>query len=146
LNRNVSEKKLNPIQFAAGGMAEPGACPAKIVWRNPLDACFAGVLPDHVPHGFLRQAVTPGFPVLVYTPKQLAGGQVGSLKPIIKQSLDPAWHRHCPGVPGFALQVDDRPMVFPLLDVAEIHIHRFMPPKAAGEQDGQECAIPLALQ
>src|ERR1039457_6457760 len=127
-------------------MAEPGTCPPEIVWREPLDARFAGVLADHMPDGLLRQAVTPGFPVLVYPPKQLTYSQVGGLKPVIKQSLYPARHRHCPGVAGFALQVDNSPVVFPLLDVAEIQVHCLVPSKAVGEQDRQECAIPFALQ
>src|ERR1017187_381762 len=32
---------------------------AKIVRRKPLDTCFSGVLPDHVPDGFLRQSIAP---------------------------------------------------------------------------------------
>jgi hypothetical protein len=127
LDRNVPEKKLNLLQFATRRMAEPGTRPAKIVWCKPLYACFAGVLADHAPDGFLRQSLAPGLPVLVYPPKQPAGGYVGSLKPFIEQSLDPARHRHGPGVAGFALQVDDRPVVFPLLYVAEIQVHRLVP-------------------
>jgi hypothetical protein len=47
---------------------------------------------------------------------------------------------------ALALQVDDRPVFLPLLDVTEIQIDRFVPPKSAGEQDCQECAITFALQ
>jgi hypothetical protein len=131
LDGDVPEKKLNLLQFATRRMAEPGTRPAKIVWRKPFNACFAGVLPDHVPDGFLRQSIGPGFPVLVYPPKQLAGGYVGSLKPLIEQCLDPARHRHGPGVAGFAFQVDDGPVVFSLLYMAEIQVHRLVPSKAA---------------
>jgi hypothetical protein len=42
---------------------------------------------------------------------------------------------------GFALQIDNGPMVLPLLDVAKTQIDRFVPSKAAGEQDRKECAI-----
>jgi hypothetical protein len=42
-------------------------------------------------------------------------------------------------VAAFALQVDDGPVVFALVEVAEVQVHRFVPSKAAGEQDGQEC-------
>jgi hypothetical protein len=99
-----------------------------------------------VPDGFLRQSIAPGFPILVYPPKQLAGGQVGSLKPLIQQSLDLAWHRYGPGVAGFVLQVDDGPVVFPLLHVSAIQVHRLVPSKAASEQDRQERAVPFAFQ
>ena len=85
LNRNVPEQKLNLFQFAARSMAQPCACPTKVVRREPLNACFTGILAYHVPDRLLRQTVTPGAPVLVYPPEQFAGGQVGSLKPLIKR-------------------------------------------------------------
>jgi hypothetical protein len=110
-----------------------------------MNARFTGV-PNDVPDRLLRQAVTPGAPVFVYPPEYLSGGQIRSLKPLIDKSFDPAWHRYCPGVAGFALQVDDGPVLFALLDVAEVQVHRLVPSKAAGEEDCQECAIPLALQ
>jgi hypothetical protein len=100
---------------------------SEIMRREPLDARFTGVLADCVPHCFLRQPLTPGFPVLVYPPKQPAGGQVGGLKPFIEHCLDPARHRYRPGVAAFAFQVDDAPVVFPLLDMAEIQIDRLVP-------------------
>jgi hypothetical protein len=43
-------------------------------------------------------------------------------------------------LPGFALQIDYGP-VLPLLKLADIQLHRFVSSKAAGEQDGEECAI-----
>src|SRR5205807_10016143 len=84
--------------------------------------------------------------VLVNLPKQLARGQRGSLEPVVEQCFNPAWHRYCSGMAALALQVDDRPVFLPLLDVTEIQIDRFVPPKSAGEQDCQECAITFALQ
>ena len=66
LDGDVPEKKLYLLQFSTGKMAEPGTRPAKIVRRKPLDACGVGILPDHVPNGFLRQSSALGFPVLVY--------------------------------------------------------------------------------
>jgi hypothetical protein len=41
---------------------------------------------------------------------------------------------------AFALQVNDRPVLLSLLDVTEIQIHRFVPTKATGEENRQECA------
>jgi len=76
---------------------------------------------------------------------RVSGAQVGSLNPLIDRGLDPARHRHCPGVAGLAFQVNDRPVVFPLLDVAEFQVDRFVPPKPAGEQDSQQSAIAFAL-
>ncbi len=81
-------------------MTQPCACHPKVMRREPFNARFAGVLAHHVPDRFLRQTVTPGTPVLVYPPEQFAGTKVGRLKPLIDRSLDPAGHRHCPGVAG----------------------------------------------
>ena len=46
----------------------------------------------------------------------------------------------------FALQVDDGPVIFPLLYMAEIQAHRLVPSKAASEQDRQEGAVSFAFQ
>jgi hypothetical protein len=145
LNGNVPEKKLDLLQFSTGRMAEPGARPAKIVRRKPLDACFVRVLPDDVPDRFFRQSIAPGFSVLVYPPKQFATPEVGSVKPLIEQGLNPVGHRYCPRMSRFALQVDDGPVVFPLLYVPEVQVHRLVPPKAACKQDGEERAITFAF-
>src|SRR5262245_16301022 len=125
-------------------MAQPGTCPPEVVRSEPLDTRFAGVLAEHVPD-CLSVRPSPQAFVLVYPPKQPAGGYVGNLKPLIQWGFDPARHWHGPGVAGFALQVDDGPVVFTLLYVAEMQIHRLVPPKAAGEQDSQKCAIPFTF-
>jgi hypothetical protein len=87
LNGNVPEKKLYLLQFATCGMAQPGTRPAKIVRSKPLDACCSGVLSNYVPDGFLRQPISPRFPVLVYPPEQLSGREVRGLKPFIEQAF-----------------------------------------------------------
>ena len=59
----------------------------EIVGREPRNARFSGVRADHMSDCLFRETVTPGLPVLVYPAKQLAGGQVGGLKPFIEQCL-----------------------------------------------------------
>jgi len=66
-------------------------------------------------------------------PEHLSGGQISSLNPLIEESFDPAWHRYCSGVTGFTLQIDDRPVLFSLLDVAEVQVNRCSPQRAANE-------------
>src|SRR5215471_19076234 len=124
LNRNVPEQELNLLQLATRRMAESSTCPPEVVRREPVNARFTGVSPNDVPDRFLRQAVTPGVPVFVYPTEYLSSGQIRSLKPLIDEGFDPAWHRYCPGVAGLAFQVDDGPVLFPLLDVAEAQVHR----------------------
>ena len=83
----MSEQELDLLQFAARRVAQPSTCPPEIVRCEPLDARFAGVLADHVPDCLFRQTFTPSLPVLVDPPKQLAGGQLGSLEPLIEQGF-----------------------------------------------------------
>ena len=77
----------------------------KVVRREPLNTRFASVLAHHVPDRLLRQTVDPSAPVLVYPPEQFA---------------------------GLPFQVNDGPVVFSLLDVAEVQVNRFVSSKAAG--------------
>jgi hypothetical protein len=49
-------------------------------------------------------------------------------------------------VASLAFQVNDGPVVFPLLNVAEFKVHCFVPAQAAGEQYGEECTISFALE
>src|SRR6516165_1805600 len=113
-------------------MTEPRTSPSEIMRREPLNARFTGVLADHVPDGLFRQTVAPSLPALVYPPKQPAGSQFGCLQPFIERSLDPARHRYCPGMASFAFQVNDGPVVFPLLQIGKIQTHRLVPSKATG--------------
>lgn len=137
LNGNVPEKKLYLLQFATRGMAQPGTLRRRSCGASrSIPAVRA--LPDHVPDGFLRQPIAPRFPVLVYPPEQLSGREMRGLKPFFEQVLNPVRHRYRPRVTRFALQIDDGPVVFPLLDVPEIQVHRLVPPKTACKQDGQE--------
>jgi hypothetical protein len=84
LNRDVSEQELNLLQLATRRMAESDTCPPEVMRREPINARFTGVVPNDVPDCFLRQAVTPGAPVLVYPPEHLPGGQIRILKPLIE--------------------------------------------------------------
>ncbi len=61
---------------------------------------------------------------------------IGEAAPLVEQCLDPCRHRDCSGVAGFALQVDDGPVVLPLLDLAEVQTYRLVPSKATGQQYG----------
>ena len=47
---NVPEKKLNLLQFAAGGAAEPSATSPEIVRREFANANLGGELLDDVPY------------------------------------------------------------------------------------------------
>ena len=93
LDGHATKKELYLLQFSASRVAEPSARSAKIVRCKSLDTCFMGVLPDDVPNCFFRQSIAPGFPILVYAPKQFAGCEIGGLNPLIEQRLNPAGHQ-----------------------------------------------------
>ena len=75
--------------------------------------------PEHVPHSLFRQPLSPGFPRLVHTTKQPARCNVRCLKPLIEDILYPGWHRDGANVACLSLQIDNGPVVFTLLNVAE---------------------------
>ena len=75
------------------------------MWCEPFNARPTRVFADRLPDSLLRQTIAPDALILVYPPKQFAGGQVRSLKPLIGESFDPFRHRRRSGVTGFALQI-----------------------------------------
>ena len=138
LNGNVPEKKLYLLQFATRGMAQPGTLRRRSCGASRSIPAVRAYSRTTCQTGFSVSPFRPRFPVLVYPPEQLSGREMRGLKPFFEQVLNPVRHRYRPRVTRFGLQIDDGPVVFPLLDVPEIQVHRLVPPKTACKQDGQE--------
>ena len=77
------------------------------------------MLANYMPDSFFRQLLSPGFPHLVHTTKQLARCNVRCLDPLVGHSL-PSRHWDRAGVACLSLQIDNSPVFFTLLNVAEI--------------------------
>ena len=72
LDRDVTEKKLDLFQLAAGGMAQPRACSPQVMGSQLVDPGFLGELADNVPNNLFSHALTPSFPGPIHTAKNFA--------------------------------------------------------------------------
>jgi hypothetical protein len=142
----VPEQKLDLIPFPARCVTEPGAAPAQMVERERRTASSCRILPDYMPDHLLGQGETPSPTGFIDSAKYPAARDVCSIRPGIHHCLDLARNRDGPGVACLAVQVGDRPMFFPLLNVTYLQRHSLVPTQTAGQQHRQERAITLALE
>jgi hypothetical protein len=146
LDRDVAKQELYLFQFASRRVAQPRAGPSKVVGRQLLDGGFRGALTNDVPNDLLGYALTPEPPGSVHAAKQPTGGNSRVLQPNVKDRFDPVRHRYCPHVTCLSHEIDNRPMLFSLLQVREVQLHGFMPPQTAGKQHREKGMVPFALQ
>ena len=66
---NMPKKKLNLLQFAAGGAAKPSATSSEIVRREFANANLGGELLDDVPDQLFRHSFAPHLAGAAHTPK-----------------------------------------------------------------------------
>src|SRR6266436_479356 len=59
LHRNVPQKKLDLLQLASRGMAEPSTGPSQIVWRQLRHADALGGFLHNVPNRLRRHVISP---------------------------------------------------------------------------------------
>jgi hypothetical protein len=78
------------------------------------------MLANHMPDRLFRQPLSPRFPQLVHPTKQLARRNVRCLDPLIDDILYPSRHRDRARVACLSFQIDNGPVFFTLLNVAEI--------------------------
>src|SRR5215831_15523346 len=65
---------------------------------------------------------------------------------MVEDILYPCGHRDGADVPCLSLQIDNGPVFFTLLNVAEVQLNCLMARQATRKQDGQKCSIALFLQ
>jgi hypothetical protein len=73
-----------------------------------------------VPDGFFREFLSPSFSNLVHATKDFARCNVRCLDPVVDDILHPSRHRDRASVACLSLHVDNGPVFFPPLNVAEI--------------------------
>ena len=76
-------------------------------------------------------------PFLFPRRNSLAVGQAGSLRPLIKHSLDPGRHGTVLVWPALPMKSTIAQWLLSLSEMAQIQVHRFVPPQAAGEQEAK---------
>src|ERR1700690_1392882 len=57
--------------------------------------------------------------------------------------FDPLRNRNCPDVAALPDQVNNGPVIFPLLKMIDAQVDKFRPAQSATEQDRQHCAVAL---
>src|SRR5262249_34455636 len=126
LNRNVPKQKLDLLQFASCRVTKPSAGPAKVVGRYLFNPSFRGILANHVPDSLLCQTFSLSLSNFVHASKHFTRRNVRSLETLIENMLHPCGHRDRAGMTRFSLQIDNRPILLALLNMAEIQLHRLM--------------------
>ncbi len=70
----------------------------------------------------------------------------GGHEPGIDCVLDPVWNGHRPDMPCLADQVDDGPVIVPLLKMGKIQFCRLFPAQPAAQEHPEQRSISLAFE
>ena len=79
----MPKKKLNLLQFAAGGAAEPSTTSTEIVRREFANANLGGELLDDVPDQLFRHSVAPDPAGAAHSAKETTGSDSSCRGPIV---------------------------------------------------------------
>ena len=110
------------------------------------EAELGRVLLDNVRNDSLRHALTPGLSRPANAPKHPTSGDLRPHEPVVNRLLHPIRNWNRPDVSALSDQVHDGPVVFASLKEINGQLGQFTTPKAAAQQDGQECSIALPFQ
>ena len=119
LDGDVTQQKLNLLQFAACLMAQSCTGPSQIVrcdgWQAAAFRVYLHNCPDHLG----RKAVSPNSACFVDRPQQRTCVDAGTKGPAVDRLLYPFRNGDRPDVATFSSQVRHDPMAFPKLEILE---------------------------
>ena len=124
-DRNMTEKKLNLLQFATGLMAQTRTGPAKIMRRQTGQPRIRRGLLHYGPDNLGSEAVSPGPPSLVDCSEEYPRVEACRRRPSVDSRLHPIRNRHGSDMPALTLQVCDDPVPFAELDFLDLQCCRF---------------------
>ena len=84
----------------------------------------------------LRYSITPMLACSTDASKQPSGRKGCGGDPRVNGRFDPVGDRHSTDMPALAHQIDQSPVVLPLLDVANLELGHLRPTEATAEQNG----------
>lgn len=142
----MTKQELDLFEFAAGHVTEPGARAAQIVGRDLLDADVPREILDHVPDHPFRQTLSPDDTVFTDGPQQPPRRCTRRLGPLVNSRFHPLRNRYRSNVPTFSNEVDERPVVFPALEMLHLKMNRFGPTQIAAQEDSENRTVSLAAQ
>src|ERR1017187_3408043 len=90
----------------------------------------------NVPNHFFGDAVAPNRALTADAAKHSPIPDACCLSPFVNCCLDPVGDRHSTDMPALAHQIDQSPVVLPLLDVANLELGHLRPTEATAEQNG----------
>ena len=94
-----------------------------------------------MPDDLLRDAVAPNCASPAHAPKQPPVPNRGGSCPLVYRRLHPIGNRDGSNVAALADQIDQRPVLFPLLDVSDLELGDLRPAQAAAQEQGQDRPI-----
>ncbi len=140
----MPEKKLDLLQLAARGVAEPSARPPQIVRREFRNAERDRVFFHDVPDCLFGDAGSPDLSSPGDTAKQGAVDYTGCCQPVVNCLLHPVRHRHGPDMAAFSHHVNDGPVILALLQVSDLQFSQFATAQATAEEDRQDRSVTLS--
>ena len=129
----MPKQKLDLLQFTTGHVAHSCATASQIVGCEPVDPSPLRTAFHHVPNHVLCHPGTPQRPILPNRSEQSSFAYAGGSRPTIDGSLYPFRYGDGANVAALSYQIDNRPMLFPLLKVADIQRHQFRPSQSASQ-------------
>jgi hypothetical protein len=142
----MSKKKLDLLQFAAGGMARTGARPSQVMRGERFDVCSLCAGFSKVPNHVLCDVGAQTVPFLRIDLNSLPLTIGNALCPSVERVLDPRRNGNRPHAAGFAHKVDNRPMILSTLDRLPHKAHDLRAPQTAAEQERNYCRIAISTE
>jgi hypothetical protein len=102
LYRNVSQQKLNLLQFPSSLMAQTGACPPEIVGREGRNLTGLCLLLHDTPNDLGAEACSPDSASLVDRAKEGASRNSSGHRPGVNPCLNPIRNRNRPDMTALA--------------------------------------------
>jgi hypothetical protein len=133
LHADVSEQKLNLIEFPACLMTQPGTGSTEIVRCDVCEAALrAGILDDSPDH-FRAESSRCNPPALIDRAKNGSRHDLGGCSPSVHRLLDPRRDGYGSNVASSADKVCEHPMILSLLEVPNRNRRQFRPTQSTPE-------------
>jgi hypothetical protein len=142
----VAKKKLNLLQFATGGTAQPATTSADVMRCEFRDADLCGEFLNDVPDKLFCYSVAPGSASAADTTEEMPRFDTRSLRPFAQLRIHPIWNGNGENVASLSSQIHNCPMPFALLQMVESQRGKLATTKSAGKHQGEQVPIPFALQ
>ena len=115
----MTKQRLNLFQFSAGGPAQRGARPSKVVRRKARYADLGGVLARHLPDHFPAEAIAIHHDHHAAPAERHGPRTIPVLGPGVDGDFHPIRHWSRSDAPVLADKTDDAPTAIPFLDMRE---------------------------